>query len=113
AWSLVSAAGELTVIALAASAAGVALAPGTILLAMVAINVGSALPMPGHLGVLEAAVVLALATAGIPATVAITVAVAYRLAHVVALATLGLPMLPWVLRRAVAAAPIALGSTAR
>jgi hypothetical protein len=71
----------------------------------VAINVGSALPMPGHLGVLEAAVALALATAGIAAPIAITVAVAYRLAHLVALGALGLPLLPWTLRRSAAVAP--------
>ena len=110
-WSLLSATGELIVIALAASAAGVSLAPGTVLLAMVAINVGTALPMPGHLGVLEAAVALALATAGIPATTAITVAVAYRLAHLLPLATLGLPLLPWTLRPAGHARAIAASST--
>lgn len=98
AWAVASAVGELVVIALAARAAGLTLDPGTVLVTMIAINLGAALPVPGQLGVIEAAVALALATIAVPTTTAITVALAYRLAHLVALGALGLPLVPWALR---------------
>ena len=63
-----------------------------------ALNLGAALPVPGQLGVIEAGFALALAAFAVPTTTAVTIALAYRLAHTAALVTLGLPLVPWALR---------------
>ena len=49
--------------------------------------------VPAQLGVQEAAIVLALAPAGVPAPAALAAALAYRAAHVVPLVLVGLPAL--------------------
>jgi uncharacterized membrane protein YbhN (UPF0104 family) len=96
-WSLVSGLADLLVLAIAARAAGLdvaALGPAPILLAYLGLNLGCALPVvPAQLGVQEAAIVLALATAGVPPAPALAAALAYRAAHVVPLALIGLPAL--------------------
>lgn len=96
AWSLIAGAADVAVIALAIAAAG--LDPLTLgaapLVAVLALNVACAVPVvPAQLGVQEAAIVLALAPAGVPAPAALAAALAYRAAHVVPLVLVGLPAL--------------------
>lgn len=97
AWSLASALADLAVLALAAAAAGVdvaALGPAALLLAFLGLNLACALPVvPAQLGVQEAAIVVALGAAGVAPAPALAAALAYRAAHVVPLALVGLPAL--------------------
>ncbi|MCE9580542.1 MAG: lysylphosphatidylglycerol synthase domain-containing protein [Deltaproteobacteria bacterium] len=97
AWSIVAGAADVAVVALALAAAGqdpLALGLAPPLLAVLALNLACAVPVvPAQLGVQEAAIVLALAPAGVSTPAALAAALAYRAAHVVPLVLVGLPAL--------------------
>jgi uncharacterized membrane protein YbhN (UPF0104 family) len=91
-WALLSSAGDLAVLLLAASAVGVPLGLPTALVVFVAVNGATAVPLvPAQVGVMEAAIVVGLSTAGVGAAEGLAVAVAYRAAHVAPLALGGGP----------------------
>lgn len=93
AWAFASSIADLAVLWLASHAMHVDAGVVPVLLAFLAINVAYLLPTPGQLGVQEAAITLAFATAGIPAPAALACAVAYRCAHLVPLLVVGVPAL--------------------
>jgi len=94
AWAFASSVADICVLLLAAHGIHVAIDVPTAILAFLAINGACALPVtPAQLGVQESAIVVALATAGIATPQALAVALAYRAAHVVPLALVGLPAL--------------------
>jgi len=93
AWAFASSVADLAVLFLAARAMHVEAGVAPVVLAFLAINVAYLLPTPGQLGVQEAAITLAFATAGIPAPAALACAVAYRCAHLVPLLVVGVPSL--------------------
>jgi len=93
-WALLSSVADIGVLMLAARGMHVALDPATAMLAFLAVNGACAVPVtPAQLGVQESAIVVVLATAGIATPPALAVALAYRAAHVVPLAIVGLPSL--------------------
>ncbi|MFT3693207.1 MAG: lysylphosphatidylglycerol synthase domain-containing protein [Kofleriaceae bacterium] len=93
AWSFASSLADILVLALATHAMHVDAGLAPIVVGFLAINAAYLLPTPGQLGVQEAAIVLAFATAGIPAPAALACALAYRAAHLVPLAVVGIPAL--------------------
>lgn len=93
AWSLASSIADIAVLALATHAMHVGAGLAPIIVGFLAINAAYLLPTPGQLGVQEAAIVLAFATAGIPAPAALACALAYRCVHLVPLAAVGIPAL--------------------
>ncbi len=93
AWSFVSSLADLLVLFLAPHAMHVDAGIAPVVIGFLAINLAYLLPTPGQLGVQEAAIVLAFATAGIPAPEALAAALAYRCAHLVPLALVGIPAL--------------------
>jgi uncharacterized membrane protein YbhN (UPF0104 family) len=93
-WALISSIADVGVLMLAARGMHVELDPATAMLAFLAVNGACAVPVtPAQLGVQESAIAVVLGTAGIAAPQAIAVAIAYRAAHVVPLAIVGLPSL--------------------
>jgi uncharacterized membrane protein YbhN (UPF0104 family) len=93
-WAHISSIADVLVLVLAARGMHVYVDLPTALLAFLAINGACALPVtPAQLGVQEAAIVAAFAAGGIPAPHALAAALAYRAAHVVPLAIVGLPAL--------------------
>jgi uncharacterized membrane protein YbhN (UPF0104 family) len=93
-WAFASSLADVAVLFLAARAVHVDAGLGPLLLAFVAINGGCVLPVtPAQLGVQEAAITVAFATAGIPAPAALACALAYRCAHLVPLVLVGVPSL--------------------
>ncbi len=106
AWALASSLGDIAVIWLVARGLHVSLDLPTAILAFLAINGSAVVPVtPAQLGVQESAIVVALAAGGIPAPQALACALAYRAAHVVPLALVGLPALlaTWARRDRLAA----------
>jgi len=94
AWALASSLADVAVLLLAARGMHVAVDVPTAILAFLAVNGACAVPVtPAQLGVQESAIVVAFATAGITAPQALACALAYRAAHVVPLALVGLPAL--------------------
>jgi uncharacterized membrane protein YbhN (UPF0104 family) len=94
AWAFASSVADISVLLLAARGIHAPIDVSTAILAFLAINGACALPVtPAQLGVQESAIVVALATAGIATPQALAVALAYRAAHVVPLALVGLPAL--------------------
>lgn len=92
---------DIGVLVLAAHGLHVALDPATAMLAFLAINGACAIPVtPAQLGVQESAIVVVLGGAGIAAPEALAVALAYRAAHILPLALVGLPALiaTWIHR---------------
>lgn len=105
AWALASSLADVLVLWLAARGMHVSLDLPTALLAFLAVNGTAAVPVtPAQLGVQESAIVVALATSGVAAPQALAVALAYRAAHIVPLALVGLPALlaTWARRDRVA-----------
>ena len=93
-WALVSSLADLLVLALASRAMHVDVGVVPLVLGFLGISVATCVPItPGGLGVQEAAITLAFATAGIPAPEALACALAYRCAHLVPLAIVGGPAL--------------------
>jgi uncharacterized membrane protein YbhN (UPF0104 family) len=93
-WAFVSSLADLAVLALASRAMHVDAGVVPLVLGFLAINAATCLPItPGGLGVQEAAITLAFATAGIAAPQALACALAYRCAHLVPLALVGVPAL--------------------
>jgi uncharacterized membrane protein YbhN (UPF0104 family) len=93
-WAFASSVADACVIALAARGMHVDAGIAPVLLAFLAVNGACALPMtPAQLGVQESAIVVAFASAGIPAPAALACALAYRAAHVVPLLAVGVPSL--------------------
>jgi len=94
AWAFASSLGDVAVLWLAARGMHVSLDLPTAVLAFLAVNGATAVPVtPAQLGVQESAIVVALGTGGIPAPQALACALAYRAAHIVPLALVGLPAL--------------------
>jgi uncharacterized membrane protein YbhN (UPF0104 family) len=103
-WALASSMADIAVLMLAARGMLVELDVATAMLAFLAVNGACTIPVtPAQLGVQESALVVVLATAGIAAPQALACALAYRAAHVVPLALIGLPALlgTWARRRKV------------
>jgi uncharacterized membrane protein YbhN (UPF0104 family) len=101
AWAFASSIADAGVLYLATRGMHVDAGLAPILLAFLAINGAYAMPItPAGLGVQESAIVLAFATAGIPAPQALACALAYRAAHIVPMLLVGLPALitTWVRR---------------
>jgi len=93
-WALASSLADVTVLALASHAMHVDVGRVPLVLGFLGISVATCVPItPGGLGVQEAAITLAFATAGIPAPEALGCALAYRCAHLVPLAIVGGPAL--------------------
>jgi len=93
-WAFVSSLADLAVLALASRAMHVDVGVVPLVLGFLGISVATCVPItPGGLGVQEAAITLAFATAGIPAPQALACALAYRCAHLVPLALVGAPAL--------------------
>jgi uncharacterized membrane protein YbhN (UPF0104 family) len=94
AWALASSLADIAVLWLAARGMHISLDLPTAVLAFLAVNGAGAVPItPAQLGVQESAIVVALATGGIAAPQALACALAYRAAHIVPLALVGLPAL--------------------
>lgn len=105
-WAFASSLADVAVLLLASLAVHVEVGAAPLLLAFLAVNGVCALPVtPAQLGVQEAAITVAFATAGIPAPAALACALAYRCAHLVPLALVGVPSLiaTWAPVRAEAA----------
>jgi uncharacterized membrane protein YbhN (UPF0104 family) len=93
-WALASSAADVAVLWLACRAVHVDAGAAPLLLAFLAVNGACAVPVtPAQLGVQEAAITVAFATAGIAAPAALACALAYRCAHLVPLAVVGVPAL--------------------
>jgi uncharacterized membrane protein YbhN (UPF0104 family) len=93
-WAFASSLADIAVLYLASRAMHVEVGIAPLLLAFLAVNGACALPLtPAQLGVQEAAITVAFATAGIPAPAALACALAYRCAHLVPLALVGVPSL--------------------
>ena len=93
-WAFASSLADLAVLALASRAMHVDAGVVPLVLGFLAISGATCLPItPGGLGVQEAAITLAFATAGIAAPQALACALAYRCAHLVPLALVGVPAL--------------------
>ena len=91
-FALLSHAGDVAILLLAAHAAHVSVGIAAVLVAFVAVNSAAIIPLvPGQLGVLEAAVVFGLAYGGVAAEPALAVALVYRAAYLLPLVALGLP----------------------
>jgi uncharacterized membrane protein YbhN (UPF0104 family) len=104
-WAFASSLADIAVLMLAARGMHVELGLAPALLAFLAVNGACVLPVtPAQLGVQESAIVVAFATAGIPAPQALACALAYRAAHIVPLVLVGVPALvtTWTRTRAVA-----------
>jgi len=94
AWAFASSLGDVAVLWLAARGMHVSLDLPTAVLAFLAVNGATAVPVtPAQLGVQESAIVVALGTGGVAAPQALACALAYRAAHIVPLALVGLPAL--------------------
>jgi uncharacterized membrane protein YbhN (UPF0104 family) len=101
-WALASSVADIAVLWLAARAVHVDVGAAPLVLAFLAVNGACVVPVtPAQIGVQEAAITVAFATAGIPAPVALACALGYRCAHLVPLALIGVPALiaTWAPRR--------------
>jgi len=93
-WALASSVADIAVLWLAARAVHVDVGAAPLVLAFLAVNGACAVPVtPAQIGVQEAAITVAFATAGIPAPAALACALGYRCAHLVPMALIGLPAL--------------------
>ena len=98
AWSLLSDATDVLLVALCLQALGIDVPPTAWALVLFSVNLAILLPStPGQVGVLEAGGVLALTMAGVPAAPALAFAMAYHAVHLVPTTALGLAglALPW------------------
>jgi uncharacterized membrane protein YbhN (UPF0104 family) len=94
AFAFASSLGDLAVLALASRAMHVDIGLAPLVVAFLAVNGAACVPItPAQLGVQEAAITIAFATAGVPAPIALGCALAYRAAHVVPLVVVGVPTL--------------------
>lgn len=93
-WALASSVADITVLWLAARAVHVDVGGAPLAVAFLAVNGACAVPVtPAQIGVQEAAITVAFATAGIPAPAALACALGYRCAHLVPLVLVGVPAL--------------------
>jgi uncharacterized membrane protein YbhN (UPF0104 family) len=93
-WALASSVADISVLWLAARSVHVDVGAAPLVVAFLAVNGVCTVPVtPAQLGVQEAAITVAFATAGIPAPAALACALAYRCAHLVPLALVGVPAL--------------------
>jgi uncharacterized membrane protein YbhN (UPF0104 family) len=93
-WALASSVADVAVLWFAARAVHVDVGAAPLVVAFLAVNGACVVPVtPAQIGVQEAAITVAFATAGISAPAALACALAYRCAHLVPLALVGQPAL--------------------
>jgi hypothetical protein len=94
-WSCLSDLADAAMIGLCLAAVGVSLGPAAWLTVLLSVNLAIALPStPAHLGVFEAAAVLALGAFAVPSDQALAFALLYHAAHVLPVTIVGLLVPP-------------------